>query len=118
MAGARPTLEAITESGPVMERTDHVTDALLHRILTEPSHAARLLLATADALDEQPFLNVTEDELDRASCIAIDKVVHGLPEVVMEEATSRAAQAFPAVRPGETCGEYAIRLRAAAQALR
>jgi hypothetical protein len=115
MAGARPTLEAIKESRSAMERTEHVTDALLRRILTEPSTAARLLLATADALDEQPFLNVTELELDRASGVAVDRVLTGLPDVVVEDSTMRAATAFPAAYPGETNGEYAIRLRDAAR---
>jgi hypothetical protein len=98
------------------ERTHHTNwDDTLRRILAEPSTAARLLTATADALDASPFLTATEYELDHTAGAAALKTLVGLPEVVAEEAASRAAQAFPAVRPRETCGEYALRLRAAAR---
>jgi hypothetical protein len=103
----------------VPERTDHTQlDAALRRILTEPTHSARLLTETADRLeDESPFLVLTGWQYSDASIAAHKSVLHNLPAVIANEAIVRALTAQPVPRHGETAGEYALRLRAAAKGL-
>lgn len=104
-----------------MERTDHLDfDALLARLLTEPTYAARLLIETAEELEQSgPFFVVTPDIFDEAAATAAAIVLHGLPDVVAAESAHIAAAALPAVRAWEreTGGEYALRLRAVAREL-
>lgn len=104
-----------------MERTDHTEmDALLRRILTEPSHAARLFTETAARLEAgYPFLVLTEDQLNQAAKAATRSVLADLPDVVAAEAIERARHAGPPVRNDqhETGGDFAARLRAAAESL-
>ncbi|MER7813821.1 hypothetical protein [Streptomyces sp. NPDC096153] len=103
------------------ERTDRPdVDALLARILTEPTRAARLLTETAEALEhEWPHLAITEQQLNDAGREATRIVLAGLPKVVADEANERARAVCPRARfhGGETAGEYALRLRDAAKAL-
>lgn len=101
------------------ERTEPFdTDALLHRILNEPSTAAHILTTTADALDRDSFLVLNTLCLDYAATIGIQAATSHLPDIVASEALAAATRALPQGRPGETCGEYALRLRAAARGMR
>jgi hypothetical protein len=101
------------------ERTDwSELDNTLTRLLQEPSYASKIVTATADVLDGDPFLTVNAMTMDYAAKIAAHQVTDGLPDVVAVEALAAATRALPLAYPGETCGEYAIRLRAVAKALR
>ncbi|MBT2508836.1 hypothetical protein J7I98_23700 [Streptomyces sp. ISL-98] len=102
-----------------MERTDHhPLDALLARILNEPTWAAQLAEQTAVQLENgAPFLVVNLHVLDEACVNAAAIVLAGLPDIVADEASQRAAAITPAPRPGETGMEYAPRLRQAARGL-
>ncbi|MDI9885334.1 hypothetical protein QMZ92_13250 [Streptomyces sp. HNM0645] len=103
------------------ERTDRPDmDALLARILTEPTIGARILLATARALeDDQPFLVLTPEDLaDALTKGTADATANpALPDLVIEEGMLRAYAVLPEIRPGETAGEFALRLRDAARGL-
>ena len=102
-----------------MERTDHhPLDALLARILAEPTWAAQLAEQTAVHLENAaPFLVVNLLVLDEACVNAAAIVLDGLPDIVTEQAIDRAAEIMPVPLPGETGLEYAPRLRAAARGL-
>lgn len=102
-----------------MERTERSQmDALLQRILREPSYASQLLMATAEQLETEPFFILTEHMFNVAAAAASVQVLQGLPDVVAEEAGARARGALPDRAGGrETCGDYAARLRIAALAL-
>ncbi|MEU2111842.1 hypothetical protein [Streptomyces sp. NPDC019507] len=103
------------------ERTEPVDmDALLARILTEPTRAARLLTETAARLEaDHPFLVLPRVELNRIARDVARDVLAGLPPVVVDEANQRARAVCPQLRDheGETKGEYALRLRDAARGL-
>ncbi|HEY9369303.1 hypothetical protein [Streptomyces sp.] len=98
---------------------DHLTelDETLRRILSEPSTAARIALATADVLDEDPHLTVNAWVLGYATTIGARLVTDTLPDVVADEAIRTVARAMPAPYLAETCGEYAIRVRDTARSL-
>jgi hypothetical protein len=101
-----------------MERTDHTQlDAALRRILTEPTWAQQLAIATAAALEDDPFIVIGGWQLTAAINTAITRVLAGLPGIVAAEATTRMYEALPQARPLETAGEYAVRLRAVAKGL-
>lgn len=101
-----------------MERTDQSTDAVLRRILTEPSHAARVLTGMADLLERRdPFLVLNADDLEQAAVDAGATVLQGLPRVVAQDAADRAAAALPDARHQEIGSTYAGRLRVMAGAL-
>jgi hypothetical protein len=101
------------------ERTDwSEIDDTLARLLREPSHASRILTTTADVLAGDPFLTINAWTLDDAVRISAHLVTDGLPDAVATEAESAARLALPRTYPGETCGEYAIRLRAVAGSIR
>ncbi|MDJ0460613.1 hypothetical protein [Streptomyces sp. H27-C3] len=102
------------------ERTDHTElDEALRRILTEPTHAARLLTEAAALLDENPFLVLTEHQYREAAGSAGNLVLAGLPFAVASGAATQATAAMPEIRGylRETNGEYAMRLRSAARGL-
>lgn len=102
-----------------MERTDHLDlDALLARILSEPTYAARLLVETATELEQgAPFLVVTPDVLDEAAAVAAALVLLDVPDVVAAEASERAVAAMPRTRHREMGYDYAARLRDVARGL-
>ncbi|NNJ04167.1 hypothetical protein HHX38_08470 [Streptomyces sp. PKU-MA01144] len=103
------------------ERTEPLDmDALLARILTEPTIGARILLATARVLEnEQPFLVLAPEDLADALTKGTEQATANpaLPDLVIEEGMLRAYAVTPDIRPGETAGEFALRLRDAAKAL-
>lgn len=92
-------------------------DTALARILSEPSWAQQLALATAEALEHDSFIVVDGWHLTDAINIAIARVLIGLPGIVAAEATTRLHLALPQAHPRETAGEYALRLRAVAKGL-
>lgn len=92
-------------------------DTVLARILSEPSRAHLLAIATATALEHDSFIVVDGWHLTDAINIAIAQVLIGLPGIVAAEATTRLHLALPKAHPRETAGEYAIRLRAVAKGL-
>ena len=92
-------------------------DETLRRVLDEPSTAARIALAAADALDEHPHCTVTGFDIGYAAQAGVTAATQGLPAVVADEATRAACRAMPAPHLAETCGEYAIRVRAIARSL-
>ncbi|GFH36611.1 hypothetical protein [Streptomyces pacificus] len=101
------------------ERTEPLDmDALLARILSEPTRAHQLLHTLADTLDQDPFVTMGPWHLCDALNTAITRTLAGFPEVVVAEATVRVGDALPAMRPNEAAGEYALRLRDAARGLR
>ncbi|MFF1416543.1 hypothetical protein [Streptomyces sp. NPDC058280] len=88
------------------------------RTLPEPSYAAQLITAFADQLDVlRPTATLTHRTLGVALAIAAARTLGALPTAVQGAAASRALTTLPQLAIGEriTCGEYAIRLRAAAQ---
>lgn len=98
------------------ETTD--MDALLARILAEPSWARQILVATAVGLAiENPFLVATTNDIDAALTSVAECLLSHLPDVVADEAMERASAAAPMPGPRETQSAYAIRLRAAAEAV-
>lgn len=103
------------------ERTEPVDmDALLARILNEPTIGSRILLATARVLeDDQPFLVLAPADLADALTKGTADATSNpdLPDLVIEEGMLRAYAATPDIRPGETAGEFALRLRAVARDL-
>ncbi|GGJ81925.1 hypothetical protein GCM10011583_11740 [Streptomyces camponoticapitis] len=98
------------------ERTDHSwIDTALHKMLTEPSWPARLLCSTAACLENgQPFMVLDIQTLSDAEEAAKEQVLADLPDIVAQEAEDLASLAMPMLRPRETGGEYALRLRAIA----
>jgi hypothetical protein len=93
-------------------------DAVLRRILTEPTRAHLLLLAVATVLeDEQPFQTMNHHVMCDAMNKAIGEHLAGLPGIVAAEAVMRATGALPEIRPGVTAGEYALLVRDAAKGL-
>ena len=94
--------------------TSEDLDTALERILAEPTRSARILSGLADIFAEQPFLTMGHWHLTDAMNTACYKVLHGFPAVIAADDTQRVAQALPLMRPGETAGEYSLRLRAAA----
>ncbi|MEV0963285.1 hypothetical protein AB0J25_11965 [Streptomyces sp. NPDC049910] len=101
------------------ERTEPFdVDALLVQILTTPTLGAQILMNTARELDEQPFLVITDEALADALTKGTDTALAPhVPAIVAEEAMLRSASVLPDIRPGETAGEFAIRLRSAAGAI-
>ncbi|MFE0270836.1 hypothetical protein ACFWZY_01650 [Streptomyces sp. NPDC058992] len=101
------------------ERTEPFdVDALLVQILTTPTLGAQILMNTARELDEQPFLAITDEDLADALTKGTETALGSqFPALVAEEAMLRAAAVLPEIRPGETAGEFAIRLRSAAGAI-
>lgn len=99
-------------------RTDPTDfDAVLARILSEPTRAQVLGLATARALENDAFIVVDGWQLTDAINTAMAEVLIGLPGIVAAEATTRLHLALPRAHPRETAGEYALRLRAVAREL-
>lgn len=92
-------------------------DEALRRILSEPSTAARIALAAADALDEHPHLTMTPFDRGYAAEAGKQHATKGMPAVVANEAATAAFLAMPTPHPAETCGEYAVRLRDVAREL-
>lgn len=92
-------------------------DEALVRILSEPSTAALIALAVADALDEHPHCVVTGFSIGYAAEAGIRAATKGLPDVVAREAAGAAHRAMPIPWPGETCGDYADRVRKIAPSL-
>lgn len=92
-------------------------DEALARILSEPPTAARIALAAADAIDEHPHCVVTGFDIGYALQAGIRAAAQGLPSVVINQAAAAAHHALPTAWAGETCGDYAQRLRNAARSL-
>lgn len=92
-------------------------DEALARILSEPPTAARIALAAADALDEHPHCGINGFTIGYALQAGIRAAAQGLPSVVINEAAAAANRALPTAWPGETCGDYAQRLRNTARGL-
>lgn len=92
-------------------------DEALRRILSEPSTAARIVLAAADILDEHPHCTLTPFDRGYAAEGGKRHATKGMPAVVADEAATAAFLAMPPPHLAETCGEYAIRLRDVAREL-
>ncbi len=102
----------LSQQDEALRRAQALADA-------RPSHASTLLTAIADHIADRPtsHLPFTGDLWLRASATAVRRVLHGLCEHTTTRAVVVALTARPMPRPGETRGEYAIRLRAAARSL-
>ncbi|URM90393.1 hypothetical protein LUW75_10755 [Streptomyces sp. MRC013] len=94
------------------ERAQALADA-------RPSYAASLLAAIADQIGDRRISHetVTGDLWLRASAAAVRRVLDGLCEHTATHAVVVAMTSRPMPRPGETNGEYALRLRDAARGL-
>lgn len=97
---------------------DHQIEEALRRALTEPTHAARYATTTADHLAhrdraDQPAVRHILPALHDAYPAALGNA----PAAVRARAIDSVHAALPEPRDGETCGEYAIRLRDAAKGL-
>ncbi|MFB7162305.1 hypothetical protein [Streptomyces sp. NPDC056242] len=100
-----------------MERTQpNPIDEALQRLLTEPSYAAQTLIVAARMLELDAAQPVTGTARENAFAIAIATILTPLPEVVRDESSGRAREAFPPLTPISR-GEYAIQLRDAAKGL-
>ncbi|MGP3752187.1 hypothetical protein [Streptomyces sp. IBSNAI001] len=91
------------ETPEVLEALATMDDTLL-RILTEPSWAHQLLVATTA-------------DIDAAITSVAECLIYHLPDVVIEDVLERAAAVVPMPHQRETHSQYALRLRAAAEAL-
>ncbi|MFD8970519.1 hypothetical protein ACFV0C_36955 [Streptomyces sp. NPDC059568] len=106
-----------------MPETTHLTqqDEGLRRTrsLPAPSYAAQLLTEFATQLDSHPADALTPRAIGTALAAAMDSTLRMLPLAVQGAVAIRALGALPQLAPGEwiTCGEYALRLRAAAVGL-
>ncbi|MFI6862628.1 hypothetical protein ACIBKZ_22495 [Streptomyces sp. NPDC050421] len=100
-------------------RTDPTElDKALARILAEPTWAHQILVATAVGLAiENPFLVATTADIGAALVSVAECLLSHLPDVVADEAMERARAAAPMPYPRETHSAYALRLRAAAEAV-
>ena len=85
----------------------------------QPSYAAKILTALADQLTPTAAQAVTTDVWTTALHQAGRTVLATVPALVRREVCDRAVAALPSPRiaAGETCGEWAIRLRAAARTI-
>lgn len=92
-------------------------DDLLRRVLSEPSRAQQVALATAELLEADSFLLFTEDLFTTAILTAVRQVLAGVPGIVAAEAMTAVYEELPETFPGDTAGEYAMRLRASAMDL-
>ncbi|MEU3447227.1 hypothetical protein AB0H29_08350 [Streptomyces thermolilacinus] len=83
------------------------------------SHAAAFLAAIADQIGDRRISHtpVTADLWLRTSATAVHRTLKGLYPHTANDALVVALTARPEPRPGETCGEYALRLRATARSL-
>lgn len=94
-------------------------DEALRRARQNMPVAAQLLHAVADLLSgHQPEEPVTNRGAGLAFTYAGLAVLAGYPQAVQDVALDRALAATPEARPGETGGEWALRLRAAAGSVR
>ncbi|KAF0649183.1 MULTISPECIES: hypothetical protein [Streptomyces] len=102
----------LSQQDEALRRAQALADA-------RPSHAAVLLAAIADQIgDRRTSHQVFAGDLWLRACsTAVRRVLHGLCEHTANNAVVIALTARPAPRPGETNGEYALRLRAAARSL-
>ena len=78
---------------------------------TGPSYTARVLLAAARVLDMDPATELYPVTITFAMDTATDAVLGTLPDVVAEATRAAVREVLPEARPGETRGEYALRLR-------
>lgn len=100
---------------PERTQPDHV-DTALRTPLEQPSYAARTATTAARWLDlhaAQPITNVMRE---RALDVGTVRVLSPLPDVIAAESTTKVYGALPPFAP-ISCGEYALRLRAAAKGL-
>lgn len=98
------------------ETTD--MDALLARILTEPTWAQQILTATAGHLRvEDPFFALTDTDLTATLDMVTELITGHLPLPVAQEAMDRAAAVLPQRHYRETCDAYGLRLLHAAKDL-
>ncbi|MEU9661895.1 hypothetical protein [Streptomyces chartreusis] len=92
-------------------------DVALRVLLTEPSYAAQTLIVTARMLEMDAAQPMTALAREHALDIAIDAVLGRLPEAVNHESVKRVYHAMPPLAPSTTRGDYARRLRRAAEVL-
>lgn len=92
-------------------------DETLRRILSEPSTATRIALAVADALDEHPHCTINGFTIGYALQAGIRAATDGMPSVVINQAAAATHHALPTAWPGETCADYANRIRNTARGL-
>lgn len=91
-------------------------DEALRQALAQPTLASRLLAETARQLARyRPHHPLHPTAWGAALARGVHHTLDGLPEVIQNRATAAAVTALPAARPGETAGEYALRLHAAAR---
>lgn len=103
---------------PVLAEALATMDATLARLLTEPTWAHHVLVATAVTLaTEEPFLVATTADIDAVLTSVAELLLSGLPDVVADEAMLRVATVIPMPRRLESQSQYALRLRAAAGAV-
>ncbi|TLQ45775.1 hypothetical protein [Streptomyces marianii] len=102
------------------ERTDLTPiDEALHKLLNQPSYAAQTLLVTARMLELDADQPMTQTAREQALDIGADTILSRLPDAVHEDSLARAYKALPAVPSlSITRGEFALRVRKAAEALR
>ncbi|HEX5566077.1 MAG TPA: hypothetical protein VFY14_03925 [Streptomyces sp.] len=93
--------------------SDTTTAEALRRVLATPPIARTYLLHVANTLSgpghDQPL---TARSWADALAAAHDTVLASAPLLVANDTAARFFQAIEPMRPGETNGEYAIRLRA------
>ncbi|MFS0697785.1 hypothetical protein [Streptomyces nitrosporeus] len=97
--------------------SDPDMNQVLHQLLAQPSFAAQLLTELAYQLSTRHIshLVLTTALWDEAFATAHARILNGLYPCIAIPSAATAAAALPAVRLDETCGEYALRLRAAAK---
>lgn len=91
-------------------------DEALHQALAQQTLASRLLAETARQLARyNPQQPLGPTAWGAALARGVHHTLDGLPEIIQNRATAAAVTALPAARPGETAGEYAVRLNSAAR---
>lgn len=101
------------------ERTDHIqANEALRRAFAQPSPTHQFLTGLAQALTEHaPQQPLTGNGWSAACARAALRTLAKYPEAIANAAIVRAFAAMPQMRPHDTQGEYALRLRDAARGL-
>ncbi|GGY81293.1 hypothetical protein CP967_08540 [Streptomyces nitrosporeus] len=87
-------------------------------LLTEPSHANRILTLVATCLRcQNPHAPLTLDTLNATLKGSVRACTDSLPDIVAIEATEIAARALPTIHRGETPDAYAMRVLYAARGI-
>ncbi|WP_031511547.1 hypothetical protein [Streptomyces megasporus] len=98
--------------------SDTTTSEAMRRVLNRPSLASQLMTEIAHQLmDDKPSQELTPRCWGDALTRAHDRALKKAPPTIAHRVFHRVLEELPALRLGETGGEYSLRLRDAAKGL-